>query len=556
MKTEQRLILALGLSFLIIAVYPYALKKFFPQWANLPPVEQNTPPHESVEKMGQPRESAMLPPALSGAREPELRAPRYTTDTKRIQTSRYELKFSPQGALVQYLDLLAFEKSGEEQSSILVNATDGPGAFQLWLKGFESASSSGVYQQKEIFASPRDNIVFEAVLDSKIKIEKRFDFSASKNAFRFVVTLTNLTEDAIAAYYELSSQLYFTETGYDHSFVELNLDTPEKIHSKKADKLKKEPFIYDGKFEWLAMSRKYFSIIIAPDSTIAMDEVRARQLAPDTLESVLRTRPFEILSRGQVVHEYLVYAGPNQYSDLKLYDLGFQKILSKGWFGSLKVGMLILMNWCYQWLPNYGVAIILLTVIIKILFTPLTHISFESMRRMQALQPKIKALQASFKKDPQKAQMEVMKLYKKNKVNPLMGCLPMALQMPIFIALYQVLSQAVELRGAPFVGWIHDLSAPDRLFTLPFSIPFLGNGINVLPLIMIGSMIWQQKLTPSTSADPNQEKIMMFMPIIFGVLFYNLPSGLVLYWTLSNFLTIFHQLVIKRIPFHLHPDTE
>jgi YidC/Oxa1 family membrane protein insertase len=138
----------------------------------------------------------------------------------------------------------------------------------------------------------------------------------------------------------------------------------------------------------------------------------------------------------------------------------------------------------------------------------------------------------------------------------MMGCMPLVLQIPIFISFYQVLSEAVELKGAPFIFWIRDLSEPDRLFSWSASLPFIGNSFNLLPILMIGSMLWQQKLTPSTAATPEQEKIMYFMPVIFGFVFYNLPSGLVLYWFINNMLTIGHQIVIKRIPVILHHEDQ
>jgi len=543
MKTEQRLILALALSFLIIAFYPYVLKMFFPSLAPQPQTNVEAP---------QEKKPVSAPLASN---EPALRAPKFSANLEEIQVGQYDLKISAAGALIQYLDLRNF-KNGTKEGNVLINAQDGPGAFQINLEGFESASSTGMFTQKSRPGEKYGVVSYQATFDNKILMEKKFDFAPSKNAFGFTLILTNLTDQPITTSYELSSQLYFTEkNGYDYSFVELTLLTPEKVLSKKADKLKKDPYIHQGEINWLALSRKYFSIIFAPGANVQIAEIKGKELTPDILEASLKSKRIELPPKGQVSQEYLVYAGPNSYEELKTFGLGFQKILSKGFFGPLRIGMLLTLHWCYKWIPNYGIAIILLTVFVKILFAPLTHISFESMRRMHALQPKIKGLQAAYKNDPQRMQKELMALYKKNKVNPLGGCLPMLLQMPIFIALYQVLSQAVELRGASFFGWIHDLSQPDRLFTLPFDIPFLGNGINVLPLIMIGSMVWQQKLTPSSGMDPQQEKMMMFMPIIFGLVFYNLPSGLVIYWTLSNFLTIFHQLLIKRIPFHLHPDT-
>jgi len=247
---------------------------------------------------------------------------------------------------------------------------------------------------------------------------------------------------------------------------------------------------------------------------------------------------------------FLLYAGPKEYKALKSYESHYEGLFSKGFFGTFRVWLLLALHFFYGWFHNWGWAIIAITVVIKLAFTPLTHMSFESMKKMQALQPKIKAIQERLKKDPQKMNKEVMGLYKKHRVNPMSGCLPLLLQMPIFIAFYQTLYQAIELKGAPWIFWVHDLSAPDMLFTLPFAIPFLGDGFNVLPILMLLSMIWQQKLTPTPSSSPEQARMMMFMPIIFGFIFYALPSGLVLYWLVNNMLTIGHQLFTKKLMPH------
>jgi len=185
-------------------------------------------------------------------------------------------------------------------------------------------------------------------------------------------------------------------------------------------------------------------------------------------------------------------------------------------------------------------------VIIKVLFAPLTHKGFESMRRMQELQPQMKALQEKHKDNPQLLNKEIMAMYKKHKANPFGGCFPLLLQMPIFIALYHTLSRSIELRGAPFIFWIKDLSEADKMITFARDFPIIGDSINLLPLLMIFSMVWQQKLTPTASASKEQERMMLFMPIIFGVIFYKLPSGLVLYWLVNNVLTIAQQLITKR----------
>jgi YidC/Oxa1 family membrane protein insertase len=198
---------------------------------------------------------------------------------------------------------------------------------------------------------------------------------------------------------------------------------------------------------------------------------------------------------------------------------------------------------------NYGLDIILLTVLIKVLFIPLTQKSFQSMHALQKLQPEMKRLQERFKDDREALNREMMELYRRHKVNPLGGCLPMLLQMPVFIGLYNALFYAVELRHAPFALWINDLSAPDRLPALP-SPPIaelfgVEMRIPVLTLLMGASMLVQQKMTPP-AGDPAQQRMMMFMPVIFTVMFVSFPAGLVLYWLVNNVLTIAQQAMMQR----------
>jgi YidC/Oxa1 family membrane protein insertase len=204
------------------------------------------------------------------------------------------------------------------------------------------------------------------------------------------------------------------------------------------------------------------------------------------------------------------------------------------------VPILRLMNWVYRWVGNYGLAIILLTVVSKVLFYPLTVKSMRSMKAMQALQPQINALRSKYRSDPQKLQRETMELYRKHGVNPLGGCLPMVAQVPIFYALYLALSVSVDLQNAPFLClgkvfgadiWICDLAKHDPTY--------------VLPILMGVSMFVQQKMTPTTT-DPRQAKMMLLMPVVFTFMFLNLPAGLVLYWTVSNVLQILQQWAMNR----------
>jgi YidC/Oxa1 family membrane protein insertase len=192
---------------------------------------------------------------------------------------------------------------------------------------------------------------------------------------------------------------------------------------------------------------------------------------------------------------------------------------------------------------NYGIDIILLTILIKIIFYPLSVKSYKSMKEMQKMQPIISKLKEKYKDDKQKLNQEMMDLYKKKGINPMGGCLPMIIQIPVFFALYKALSGAIELRHAPFMLWINDLSAPEDLFS--FSIAGYSLPIRILPLVMGVTQVIQQKMTP-TSADPIQEKMMLFMPIFFTFLFWGFPSGLVLYWLVNNVISIAQQYYINK----------
>ena len=205
------------------------------------------------------------------------------------------------------------------------------------------------------------------------------------------------------------------------------------------------------------------------------------------------------------------------------------------------VGKVLLMtlNGLHKVFRNYGVAIMLLTIIIRIVFWPITHKSTESMKRMAEIQPLVNAVREKYKDSPQKQQQEIMALYKEHKVNPLGGCLPTLIQIPVFIALFVVLRSAIELRFAPFL-WVRDLSQPENLLAGLLPIP-----LNILPIIMAVTMVWQQKLTPS-AGDASQQKMMMVMPVMMLVIFYNFAAGLALYWTTNQCLMIAQQLMMHR----------
>ncbi len=243
--------------------------------------------------------------------------------------------------------------------------------------------------------------------------------------------------------------------------------------------------------------------------------------------------PFISLNPGEEkTYSFFLYIGPKDIDILSSQNALLEKTINFGWFDIIAKPLLLSLKFFYKYIGNYGLAIILITIIIKILFWPLANKSFKSMKGMQSIQPEIAKLKEKYKDNKEEFAKQQMALYKQYNVNPLGGCLPMLLQIPVFISLYRVLADSIELRHADFISfWINDLSAKDPTY--------------IAPLLMGASMFLQQKMTPS-AADPTQAKMMMFMPLIFTVMFLSFPSGLVIYWLLNNVLSIAQQLYINK----------
>lgn len=297
---------------------------------------------------------------------------------------------------------------------------------------------------------------------------------------------------------------------------------------------------YRGEQEWIAVKNRFFVTALASSTmpndgfvaTVARD-VRAANYRP---ESVAAKVSFPTCG---TTRESVFYVGPKKQS--LLWDLGMRDVMEFGIWRWICYPLVWILNVFNAWIPNYGVAIILLTILVRIIFWPLTHKSTVGMKKMQEIQPLMKEIQKKYKDNPQRLQQETWALYRDHKVNPMSSCLPMLIQIPVFIALFNVLRSAVELRYAPFL-WIADLSEPEGLFASWF--PF--GGLNILPILMAATMALQSALTPSTG-DKNQQRMMMvFMPVMMLVMFYSFPSALSLYWTLSQVFSIVQMWLIRR----------
>ncbi|HKE10377.1 MAG TPA: membrane protein insertase YidC, partial [Myxococcota bacterium] len=302
---------------------------------------------------------------------------------------------------------------------------------------------------------------------------------------------------------------------------------------------------FDGDIDWVAAESRYFLAAMIPDLPREAIARFARGEEPRESEASLGFRPVELPSSHAASREIQIYVGPKDLNLLGEVGSHLERTVDLGysWVAPLTRVFGGLLHAVYAVIPNYGVAIIVLTVLVRVATAPLTTRQMRSMAKMGNLQPRIKELQEKFADDRPRQSQEMMKLYKESGVNPLGGCLPILLQFPVFIGLYYALQSSIDLRHAPFFGWIRDLSAPEQVGTLPI----VDLPIRILPIVMGGSMVLQQRLTPSTSMDPAQARMMMtVMPVMFTVLFYQFPSGLVLYWLVSNLLAVGHQYWLKR----------
>ncbi len=304
----------------------------------------------------------------------------------------------------------------------------------------------------------------------------------------------------------------------------------------------------DKPADWAAVKNKYFVQLLKPDERFERIEARmARIVGPNDgpkaridlagVSAAALCAPCTVTPAEPVVRTYELYVGPKKYDVLNRLDARRVDVMEFGWAGAIGKILLAGLNLIHSLIPNYGLAILLLTIVIRILFWPLTHKSTESMKRMQEVAPLIKELQAKYKGDPKRQQQATMQLYKEKKINPLSGCLPILVQLPVLIALFVVLRGAIELRFSPFL-WIADLSEPENL--LAGMLPF-GLALNPLPLIMTAMQVWQTKLTPA-AGDPAQQKMMLWMPVVMLYFFYGFPAGLVLYWTTNQALMIAQML--------------
>lgn len=370
-------------------------------------------------------------------------------------------------------------------------------------------------------------------------------------------TVVNTSKQPIAA--ELTGQIYRspqtipTERSVVHTgFVEL---ADGRLQENNYSKIEKETISYHTKNTWMGITDKYWQTILIPQNDEQVQLTNA--LNGDVYQATFKTNPTTLAAGQSITRTTRIFAGAknlNLINDyMTLYNIPkFDLTIDFGWFYFLTKPFLYFLQWLYALVGNMGIAILLFATLLRLLLLPVATKSYVSMAQMKKIQPQIKSLQERYKNDRIRLQQEMMALYKREKINPAGGCLPMLIQIPVFFALYKVLSVSIQMRQAPFFGWIQDLSAPDpsSVFTLfglvPWPIPSFLN-LGVMPVLMGLTMYIQQKLTPQpATTDKAQANMFKFMPIIFTFMMGQFAVGLIIYWTWSNILSILQQRYIMK----------
>ena len=531
---EKRALIAVILSLLVLYIFQ----------AHFTPPEKPVQP--SIEKSN---DEPLLPESVSPVPEKEglftfsdISPTDFPEKEIRVETPLYTAIFSTRGAalkswtLKKYLDHLGIEGKPIEMITDKGDTLHSLSMTLLWKKRSQmldiqfqpdreilDLSQSEREGQITFTGTTRDGVLVKKIItffpktywiEINVEITPPVSFPANKGAIINWVRKLDPERDVSNRFSFIGPVVYVNEK-------------LKKIKLKHLDEGKKT---FSRGVNWVGYDEKYFlaAFFSRKKALLLADIIKTEQ---DSIVINCYEKPSFSQSNGSYVFSYDFYCGPKDIEILRSLGVNLEKVIDFGMFDIIAKPLLYILKYLNKLTHNYGLAIIILTVIIKIIFFPLTHKSYKSMKAMKDLQPKIIALKEKYKDDKERLNREIINLYRTYKVNPLGGCLPLLIQFPIFIAFYWVLLGSIELRHAPFMLWIKDLSAHDPYF--------------VTPILMGISMFIQQKMTP-TAGDPTQAKVMLAMPVIFTFLFLKFPAGLVLYWLVNNILQIFQQLYIEK----------
>ena len=534
LSMEMRLLLAFLLMGLVLFLTPYIYK------APLPPKKPVTPPiaaQVAEEKKPAPAAASQAAPAEPVPGQIQSSAEQEFI----IDTQFYRIRFTNHGAAVTSWVLKKYPDHAGKPLELVNAAALGkvPPPFSLSLKDQQAAGAlnSGLYSAKPT----EDGLGIEYEF-SNGKNYARKSFRFSKNSYLSQIT-TEVKQNGVPTQHLIEWRGGFGDAtvlnrvGEQHA-VHYDL-SQGKLIVKDAKAAKDGPVDFAGNYSFAGLDDRFFAFVLLPqDNTstqveVVKDDVPAAPGGKDE-------QRVGVLLGGDSLNRFAMFVGPKDVDLLRNVDPKLQQLIDWGWFGIIAKPIFLALHWLNDnWLHNYGWSIVVITVIINLVLLPLRFTSMKSQRKMQKLQPQIAAINAKYKglslRDPKKAQQnaEIMELYKKEGANPMSGCLPMFVQIPILYAFYKVLTVTIELRGAHWL-WVTDLSQPEQL------------AIHILPIVMVITQFIQQQMTPNPGVDPSQAKMMKFMPLMFGFFFYSMSSGLVLYWLTSNLVGILQQWLVNR----------
>ncbi|MBN2707097.1 MAG: membrane protein insertase YidC [Deltaproteobacteria bacterium] len=522
---EKRTILAIALSLAVLLGFQY----FFPPTEKTP-----LPPSVSEKASSGPAAETMTTPASAPVPAPLPELLPTPGRTVKVDSRLYRADFNTVGGCLEafYLKEYKADLSPDSPDLNLVTVSGRAlypltGAAAFAGRWYEDAALEFRVEQDNLAVESGSRVLrLEAGLESGERLVKEIHFTETSyllEVYYFLIDGDGASRPAEAVRLNWSHMHPAQEKKeYVYSGVLGYIGTELYKPSKKENQVKRQELL--GPLTWLGYTSKYFiSVLLVPEADAAARCTGSIERADAThLVTAIQ------LNQGNRIK---VYIGPKQGALLGALGMDLEKSIEYGWFGVIARPLVEMMHFFYQYVHNYGIAIIIITILIKLAFYPLSQKSYKSMGKMKEVQPKLAKLKEKYKDDKARLNKEMMDLYRTHKVNPFGGCLPIVVQIPVFFALYRALMVAIELRHAPFFGWILDLSAKDPYY--------------VTPLIMGATMFLQQKMTPSTG-DAMQARMMLFMPIIFTFMFLNFPSGLVLYWLVNNVLSIGQQYMVMR----------
>ena len=465
----------------------------------------------------------------------------------RVSTDVFEIEISTVGGTLQGATLLNYPVHKDQPDDLVQLLSTDPSQLGLIQTGLRSTGEGAEANHRAIFSSARQS--FDLGSDDElvvpltwtdgagITVEKRYRFTRGSYAVVIEQTVTNNSEQpwSGAVYAQLQRRFYERKRSM-FDVDSYSIDGPIIYNGDKSEKLKRDDLIEEGPYEfateqgWLGSIQHHFVNAVVPEAGSAQRYRVSMRGNTSTASSIGNTA---VVAPGETsTFTTTVFMGPKLQDQLEDIDKTLKLTVDYGWLTILSQPLFQLLSFVYGFVGNWGVAIILVTFMIKLVFYKLTESSGRSMAKMRNLQPRLKALQERYKDDRQQLSQSMMELYKREKVNPAAGCLPILIQMPFFLAFYWALLESVEMRQAPFALWITDLSSRDPYF--------------ILPLIMGGAMFFQQRLNPQVG-DPVQVKVMQIMPIIFTAFFAFFPAGLVLYWVTNTLLSIAQQWKINTV---------